>query len=413
VKSKLKSKSKTPCKPTLRCARYCLRFLISGTMLLAGPVVAQSISELTMADALAAAVSNHTADEFGNSPPYQASAWLAGLPTISVTYLGSDERMGTDETELSVNLPVKSGQRRSADRQLDALTVQLDEAGLLQRKLFYSGLIREAVWSYRLADTRRRFVADKRRLLAELEDRQRQLLAANATSEYSVLLLQMEMVQAEIAEQDNAQEARLWLARYQQITGLTSLPAESREPAVTSESFRGDQHPQLQALALAHHQRLQVLRATSAQAEDWNVSVTARNFDNPGFDEQQYGLGVEIPLSAIPLSRQTDNTEWRAAQRDYALARDQQLVALKTSWEQLLNQRATLTQKQGLLQHSAELAGRISDQLALLRDSNEIAQEIVLRRMMEAIDNRSDVAVNQILIDQNNAMLRQAAGTSL
>ena len=101
------------------------------------------------------------------------------------------------------------------------------------------------------------------------------------------------------------------------------------------------------------------------------------------------------------------------AERDYLLARDQQLRAVKDSWEQLLIEQETLRQKQSLLDRSEALAGRIADQLSQLHASNEIAQEILLRRMMDAIDTRAEVAINRVLIDQNNAMLRQAAGMSL
>jgi hypothetical protein len=72
-----------------------------------------------------------------------------------------------------------------------------------------------------------------------------------------------------------------------------------------------------------------------------------------------------------------------------------------------------LQQKQALLGRSQQLAGRINEQLAQLHDSNEIAQEIVLRRMMEAIDTCAEFALNELLVEQNNAMLRQAAGISL
>ena len=386
---------------------------LPGLLLAPQLLLAQSISELTLEDALAAALSTGVAGEERGAPPYQASSWLAGLPSLSLSYLDSDERYGTDEAELSINLPVKSGRRRSADKQLNALGVELDDVSQRQRELYYSGLIREAVWSYQLADTRRRFAADKRQLLLELERRQSELVAASAASRYSLLLLQMELVDVEIAQQDYLQEARRWLERYRSVTGLGTLPADIREPAPATDLFPGDQHPQLQGLELAHRQRLQMLRANSAQAADWNLSLKAKNLDTAGDDEQQYGLGVEIPLSALPVARQADDSEWRSAERDYLLARDQQLRAVKDSWEQLLIEQETLRQKQSLLDRSEALAGRIADQLSQLQASNEIAQEILLRRMMDAIDTRAEVAINRELIDQNNAMLRQAAGMSL
>ena len=385
------------------------------TLALVSPgLPARSSSDLSLREVLEIALQRGSvAAEQAAAPPYQASSWLAGLPSLSLSYLGSDQRLGTDEAELSLNLPVKSGRRRSADKKLQALAGELDDTGQRQRELYFSGLIREAAWSYRLADTRRRFANDKRQLLLQLEQRQRDLVAASAASEYALLLVQTELVEVEISQQNHLQEARRWLQRYRQITGLGNVPADISEAAPQPSRFQPGQHPQLRLLELAHAQRQQVLRANSVQAGDWNVSVTAKNLDTAGYDEQQYGLGVEIPLSGLSVARQVDNNEWRSEARDYQIARDQLLNQLQTNWDLLLGEQEMLRNKQDLLLRASELSRRISGQLERLRNSNEIAQEIVLRRMMVAIDTRAEVEVNRLLIEQNRAMLRQAAGLSL
>ncbi|MCB1704434.1 MAG: hypothetical protein KDI17_06200 [Halioglobus sp.] len=395
--------------PPRRCSLW-----LAALLSLCQAALAQTSPELTLEDVLSTTLERAMA---GDNPlvaaPYQASSWLAGLPSLNLSYLGSEDRYGVDESEFSVNLPLKSGRRRSADTALQALATGLDEVAQQQRALYYSGLIREALWSYRLADTRRRFAANKKQVLLDLELRQQELLAVGASSEYTLLLLQMEVVQVEILQQDCLQEARLWLERYRRLTGLRTLPADIAEPALQAAAFSPNRHPQLQALQLAHQQRQQLLRASSPQASDWNLAVKAKHLDSDGYNEQQYGLGVEIPLSVFDVSRQSDNSEWRSAEREYALARDQLLTEFSASWEQLLNERDTLLAKQSLLGRSQQLARRITGQLEQLQASNEIAQEIVLRRTMAAIDTRADVALNELLIGQNNAMLRQAAGLSL
>lgn len=345
--------------------------------------------------------------------PYETSSWLAGLPSLGLTYLDSEQRNGTDEAELNLNLPLKSGRRRRADEALQGLTEDLDGLDLRRRQLYYSGLLREVLWAYRLADARRRFAADKRVVLLELEQRQRELLAASATSAYALLLLQTELVEVEVAQQEHLQETRRWGQRYRQLTGLEEMPADVSENAPPTDVFTPAQHPRLRALELAKQQQRQLLRANSAAAADWNLALTAKNLETAGYDEQQYGLGVEIPLSSLDIATESDNAQWRGVQRDYLLARDQVLNDLRDNWEQLLNEREVLQRKQVLLQRSEKLAGQIAEQLAQLQASNEIGQEILLRRMMSAIDTRAEVAVNRILLEQNNAMLRQAAGLSL
>jgi hypothetical protein len=380
----------------------------------AADVSAKSPAGPSLRTVLAAAMERGVDRQLASeASPYETSSWLAGLPSLGLTYLDSEQRDGTDEAELSLNLPLKSGRRRSADEALQGLTEDLDGWSLRLRQLYYSGLLREILWAYRLADARRRFAADKKVVLLELEQRQQELLAASATSEYALLLLQTELVEVEVAQQEYLQETRRWRQRYRQLTGLEEMPADVSETAPPIDDFTPGQHPRLRALELANQQHRQLLRANSAAAADWNLAFTAKNFETAGYDEQQYGLGVEIPLSALDVATESDNAQWRGLHRDYLLARDQVLNELRDSWEQLLNERDVLQAKQRLLERSEKLAGRIAEQLAQLQASNEIGQEILLRRMMSSIDTRAAVAVNRILLDQNNAMLRQAAGLSL
>jgi len=394
----------------LHALRYFVPWLV-GVLLLANGLAAQSVTELTLRDVLSTTLSRAT-DPTGTAP-YQASSWLAGLPSLSLSYLNSEDRYGVNESEMSLNMPVKSGRRRSADKALQTLATGLDGVAHQLRRLYYSGLIREAVWSFRLADTRRQFAAKKRLVLLELEQDHQELLAAGTASEYTLLLLQTEIVQIEILQQDTLQETRFWLERYRKLTGLRVMPVNIVEPALQPDGFGPSQLPQLQSLELAHQQRQQLLFANSPQASDWNLALTAKHLDSKGYNEQQYGLEVEIPLSVFAVSRQADNSEWRSAEREFLLARDQLLIEFSASWEQLLNERDTLQQKQSLLARSQQLAMRINEQLAQLHGSSEIAQEIVLRRTMEALDTRAEFALNELLIQQNNAMLRQAAGLSL
>ena len=402
-------------KPLPRCIPTALRIFSLGFLILPNALLAQSASELTLKDVLTTTLS-HVIEpsEADETSPYQASSWLADLPSLSLSYLGSDQRDGVDESEVSINLPVKSARRRSADSALQALSIGLDDAGLQLRSLYYSGLIREALWSFRLADTKRQFASEKRRLLLELLRRQQELLAAGSSAEYTMLLLQMEIVQVEVEQHDVLQEARYWLERYTSLTGLRTMPADIAEPFIPlSGGFRADQHPQLQALDLAYQQRQQLLRASSPQASDWNLALKAKHLDGAGYNEQQYGLGVEIPLSVFSVSRQSEDSDWRSVRREYQLTRDQFLADFSSSWERLSSERESLQHKQVLLNRSRQLAGQINEQLTQLHDSNEVAQEIVLRRMMAAIDTRAEYALNELLIGQNNAMLRQTAGISL
>lgn len=376
--------------------------------------LAQSASELSLGDVLQVALQRGAAaTQSQASQPYQASSWLAGLPSVSVSYLESDERDGVDEAELSLNLPIKSGNRRDADKALQGLSVELDELVLLERELYLSGLIREAVWSYRIADARRRSAADKRQLLLQLEQREQELVAANASSSYALLLLQKELVDVEISQQDYLQQARDWLRQYRQVTGLGEIPGEIEEAPPHQAEFVPERHPRILALELTRKQREALVQANSDQASDWNLSLNAKNLSAGNYDEDQYGLALEMPLSFVKMQSQSGNAEWQQASREYSLAREQGLVQLHSQWQALAGEADALAEKQRLLSRAVELTQKIAGQLKDLQASNEIGQEITLRRMMQAIDTQAQRQANQLLIHQNYAMQRQAAGLPL
>ena len=378
------------------------------------PLFAQSISDLALDDVLLVALERASSSTLTvAAPKYQASSWLAALPTISASYLDSDERFGTDEAELILNLPIKSNRGRKSDKALAGLEGQLEEVGQLQRSLYFSGLIREAVWSYRVATVNGEFAGRKLQILQQLEQRQKDLLQASATSTYVLLLVQKELVTASISQQEHEEEARSWLQRYKHVTGLGSMPASIEEPLLETAEFAPDRHPRMRQLELVWLQTQQLLLAGSDQATPWNLSLHAKNLDTDGYEEEQYGIAVEIPLSFMNLASQSHNSEWREESRRYSMAKDQLLSDLHMQWQMLGNESTSLQKKQQLLARSRQLSEQISRQIAGLQAGNEIGEEIALRHMTEALDTQAAAARNEILIHQNNAMLRQAAGLSL
>jgi hypothetical protein len=353
-------------------------------------------------------------EDFGRTPQYQASGWLAALPSVSLSYLDSDTRNGVDETEASLRLPIKGGKRRRADSALQQLALELRSVAGQQRALYFSGLIREAVWSHRIAEVRGQFAVRKQQLLRELEARYRSLLAANATSEYSLLLIQKELVNARISESEFQRELRQWQQQYRRITGLGSMPSAIEEPAVPqSDGMALQQHPGMRQLELAWRQEQQLLLANSSRARSWDLALTAKNLDSPVFEENQYGLSVEIPLSFLELESQSNNSAWQDLSQRHAMARDELAEQLGARWDGLVNDRLSLRAKQELLSASNVLSERIVAQIAHLQASNEVTKDVALRRTMEALDTEMQLAVNRLKIHQNNAMLRQAAGISL
>jgi hypothetical protein len=374
----------------------------------------QSIAELSLKEILAVALERPAPGELDNvAQGYQSSSWLAALPSVRVSYLGSDERYGTDETELSLNLPIKSGGQRTADNKLQQLSNEYDEVSQQKKALYLSGLIREALWSYRISAVKQAATVRKNQLLNRLEQQYQQLFAASAASQYSLMLIQKELVLAQLEQLDSEQDSQRWLQQYKAITGMGSMPRDITEKIYDSGEFNLAEHPQLRLLELAWLQKQQVLLANSNQSTPWNVSLTAKNIDSELFEEDQYGIGIEIPLSFIEVATQTHNSEWRMESRNFDIARDEMRLSLHRRWGVLSGESKLLQKKNALLNKSGALSRDIAKQSNDLKAFNELGEEVILRQMIAAIDSQAAISVNEALIQQNNAMLRQAAGISL
>lgn len=344
--------------------------------------------------------------------PYQSSSWLAGLPSLRLSYLGSDESGGTDETELSLNLPFKSGYGRKLDEALKSLADDIQRAEEARRRLYVSGLIRESLWSQRIAATRANFSEKKISLLQGLLVRQQALFDARSSSRYGLLLVQQQLINARAQLQDYLWQAANWQQRYRQITGLGSLPTNIKEsPLPEGSDYR--QHPQIQLLALDWQRQQQMIAAASDRTAPWNVAITAKQLDNPLFDENQYGIALEVPLSVFSVDGESSRSEWQAASRSYWQAHDEVQLELRRSWEGLLAEAGYLRERQVLLHESARISSQLMQERKALVGQNELGQEIWIRGLIDDIDNQAAAAINQLLTGQNLAMTRQAAGAPL
>ncbi|HBO14634.1 MAG TPA: hypothetical protein DD491_17765 [Halieaceae bacterium] len=91
-------------------------------LLTAGPTAGAA----TLEDALAGALER--AGPLDDTALPAASSWLSGVPTLSASYIDSQEPLGTDEAEVSLNLPIKSAARRRLDGELEAQANDYAEA---------------------------------------------------------------------------------------------------------------------------------------------------------------------------------------------------------------------------------------------------------------------------------------------
>jgi hypothetical protein len=89
------------------------------------------------------------------------------------------------------------------------------------------------------------------------------------------------------------------------------------------------------------------------------------------------------------------------------------VLALKASRDQLQEEADYLRRRQSLLQQSTEISEQLLRESAALRDLNELGQEVWIRRTLNDLDRQLEAELNRLLLGQQRALSRQAAGLPL
>ncbi len=371
-----------------------------------------SLAELSLSDAVDAAVAQARAGAKDSIPDNRSGSWLAAAPQLNVSYLDSNTALGTDETEVRLILPLKSNWLRRREAALRQMSGEIAEAYALKTRWFYSGLLRETLWSHRIATHKLASARQKLTLLRQLAQRQQDLADARVSSDLALLLVRQESVRAELDELEYSQRVDRWLQRYRTLTGLQQLPTMIVEPAASrGESYQ--QHPLLRLLDLDHQREKELLASTSRRAEPWNLSVDSKRLDSPNLSEDQFGVSLEVPLAFLARESQSYVSSSLQQSQAYWQARDELLEQLQAQRSKLENDAMLLRKKQQLLNESVNLSGALATRAAELRSASEISEDFALRRKLAAEDAQAAAALNLLLIEQNKAFLNQAIGHSL
>jgi hypothetical protein len=365
----------------------------------------------TLQDALAGALARSQVET--DITPGSASRWLSDTPSLTASYIDSQESRGTDEAELIFNLPIKSRGRRRLDKQLSSVATQFETDSNAYRRWVYSGYVRERAWATRLAQARLEAARDRLKMLGALAERSSLLAASGALPVYAGLIVERERLAAELeldARQADFERSR---ADFSALTGLPDIPRDLSEPTPAPTSLDYASHPALRRLERAREQEAALLALSAPDTASWNLAFVARDFDGPAFDEEQYGLQIEMPLNFLGTQTTANRSQRRSAQREYLLARDELWLELKKQWDMARVEANRLNHREGLLSRAVAVGERIEAHLLALRASTEIDGEILLQRLLDVTDTRSELAINAVLVGRNRARLRQAAGWTI
>lgn len=397
----------------------CIKLCLLATLVSSSFLCHAANSELSQALTTSQARLHSLSQSGGQLPQSQislsSSSWLNGLPSISLSHLGSLDNGNSYEQELSLNLPIKSPALHSSDKQIKQLAqgIQVQQAAL--QGLYLSGLLRQSLWEHRIAAVKLAQLDRKSQLLDKLHNQQKQLTDAGELPIAHILFLERELVDIALERVDLNQQQAEALALYQQLTGQEQIPQDIAETArpLSASSQSNDmlaQHPLWQLLSLQKQQQLLIIQSQQAGNNDpWAVSLTAKNTA----DDQQLGIAVSVPLTLGSALSQTELSQWQQANTEHTLNLDRTYIELKTQLKKLEQQQQNLLDQQTLLTQALHLSRTITEELAKVKDQNQVSYEVWLRRYMDALDTESRLALNQVAQQQLHSQQLQALGISL
>lgn len=154
-------------------------------------------------------------------------------------------------------------------------------------------------------------------------------------------------------------------------------------------------------------------RQQAGTQDPWTLSLTAKRTADDQLDDNQLGLGITVPLGVSSALSQSDLASWQQTNQEQLLQSDRTYLQLKTQAEKLAKQQETLGQQQRLLKQGLSLSRTITEELAKVKDQNQVSYEIWLRRYMDALDTESRLALNRVSQQQLHSQQLQALGISL
>ncbi|WP_434931307.1 metal transporter [Shewanella sp. HL-SH5] len=351
-----------------------------------------------------------------------SSSWLTGLPSVSLSYLGDLDNSNIYEQELSLNLPIKTFSLHQSDKQLVQLSQALQAQQTRLQKLYLSGLLRQSMWDQRLAAVKLNQLDRKSRLLSKLYTQQKKLADAGELPLVNILLLEKELVDIELEQIGFKQQQTEALTLFTSLTGLNQLPDDIVEKAIDIGEFSAPEHVQtalmqhpswlLHSLQLQQKQ-LMLQSQQSGEQDPWTLSLTAKETAVDQFNDKHLGIGINVPLSFSSALSQSDVSMWQKDFQEQSVNGERIYLELTNQIQRLAIQQQNLRAQQTLLTRGVSLSRSITENLAQVKNQNQIGYEIWLRRYIDALDTEARLALNQVTLQQLHSQQLQALGISL
>lgn len=382
--------------------------------LLASP---PALANVTLKDALSAAVEiqnkNLNTIDSVNIQSHDFSAWLDGAPFVSVSVLRSQESLGTNEVELGLTLPIKSTLVKRIEAQLQQNTLVLKAHASRQQALYLSGQLRELLWNAQILKIKLSSAAHKTELLEQLSQRVDALSESRAVPAYIALLLDKESIENALVKLDYEYQLNSVMAEFRRLTGLVQLPDDIQESSPEPLSYSVLNHPDIALLDGAWARFSAMFKSSNQQAEPYQLTLSARRIEVANFDENQIGLGFEMPIAISEQYSPSQRTEYRKAKTEYEFAKQGLHNTLVAGLEQAKRDLDFYSAKQTLLDSLESPIQELEQIIPTLLNANIENKESVIRSALEVIDARADIQLNRVALQKQVSMLKQAAGIAI
>jgi hypothetical protein len=374
-------------------------------------------TSITLHDSLTAAIEKQSNSISKKTQRLASSAdklaWLDGSPSASLMYLDSQDSLGTTETEVSLNLPIKSPFLREVEKSLSSNIEALRVNAQKQYALYLSGLIRSILWGIRAEEVSAVAVTKKQEILLALSEQYSDMAAVQAIPRYLSLIVQKEYNDQKILLIQHHQNINSLKAKYQRLTGLRDLPHDITETVPELNLLNVNAHPDVLALDAAYQNTEQSLLSGSKKATAWNVQVTGKRVETANYSDNQLGLGIEVPLTIGNKLSNIQQSQYINATTEYNIARSKLINQLADAQATLLQEYEFLKQKQDLLDSGKSNVYALAAAMQELRGANAPNQEFYLRTLLDTVDSEKDIELNLIQVNRQIALMRQAAGLTL
>ncbi|MEE4246840.1 MAG: hypothetical protein V2I33_15620 [Kangiellaceae bacterium] len=337
--------------------------------------------------------------------------WLQGPITAQVSALESHGAADADEYELALVIPFRSPSGRSLDKKQKLLEQEILERRKQRFGLYVSGLLRQSIWQWRIAETEFTWLKNKQVWLKDLAVSVDRLQKAGEIDQASFL----QWRQQNLAHQMRLKRAELTLAQakanYRSITGSESLPDNVVETMVERRDLQIMRHPELLLLQLTESQIELSYRQSQVSLQPWQVGIVGRQFNSVLGTESLVGVTFSIPISSNQSTSANNYSEWKKARDALSDTKLETYTQLKRQLTNALHHYSYLSEAQNLLQKQVDLGVKIN--AIYSKQKTDLPRSYWLEQLIKQQDLKLELEKNRTALSEAVSKINQIVGITL